>query len=134
MYRFLAGGKGIYEAVDLDCPRSDFRRIEKPDGSWLEKVGTQHPGAISFWTEQGLMKYLESGLQDWHRRVVKNPVFVQILQEAPIILYKDSHQIICMPEEITYPEILSWENFASQRAAEKMVEKVVGYVTDTTMN
>lgn len=78
------------------------------------------------------MKYLESELQDWHRRVVKNPVFVQIMQGAPAILYQDCHQIICMPEEITYLKMLSWENFASQRAeekmVEKMVEKVVGYV------
>lgn len=36
-YRFLSGKRGIYAAVDQDCPRSDSRRANKPDGSWVPK-------------------------------------------------------------------------------------------------
>ena len=61
-YRFTCSGKGIYEVVDRDCPRTDPRRFDKPDGSWLPKVGPNFPGAISFWTEKGLEKYKQSPL------------------------------------------------------------------------
>ena len=37
-YRFVVGDKGIYEAVEHDCPKSDARRKNKPDGSWLPKI------------------------------------------------------------------------------------------------
>jgi hypothetical protein len=51
-YRFLSGERGIYEAVDIDCPKDiDERRKNKPDGSWLPKVGQKYPGAIFLDTE-----------------------------------------------------------------------------------
>ena len=100
-YRFTAGGRGIYEAVELDCPRSDARRVGKPDGAWLPRVGTKYPGGVSFWTETGRRRYVESGLQAWHASVVNAPVEVHIGVEPKQILYSDTFQIICMPDQIT---------------------------------
>jgi len=56
--RFILNNKGIFEAVDIDCPRLDPRRNLKPDGSWLPKVGEKYKGAVSYWTPLGLQKYL----------------------------------------------------------------------------
>lgn len=100
-YRFIARGKGIYQAVECDCPRQDERRVGKPDGAWLPRIGALHPGAISFWTETGLCRYIDSGLQDWHARVVNAPVEVEVGADPNQILYSDTFQIICMPEHIT---------------------------------
>ena len=100
-YRFTAGGRGIYEAVEFDCPRSDARRVGKPDGAWLPRVGIKYSGGVSFWTEAGLRRYVESGLQAWHASVVKAPVEVHIGIEPKEILYSDTFQIICMPEHVS---------------------------------
>lgn len=110
-YRFLSRQKGIYEIVDRDCPRDDERRQNKPDGSWLPKVGVNYPGAISFWTDFGVKKYIESGLMKWHTSVVKDPVTVVIVKLPQGVLYKDEYQIIVKPEEITLVTELSLEDF-----------------------
>ena len=52
-YRFVIGEIGIYDKVEKDCPKNDLRRNNKPDGSWLPKVGIDYLGAISFWTNKG---------------------------------------------------------------------------------
>ena len=101
-YRFIAGGKGVYEAVEFDCPRADSRRVGKPDGAWLPRVGKSYPGAISFWTEFSLRRYIESGLQAWHESVVNAPVEVVRGSEPARVLYEDEYQIICMPEDISF--------------------------------
>ncbi len=93
-YRFEAGGIGIYEAVDRDCPKDDIRRDEKPDGGWLPKVGSSYPGAISFWTENGLRKYIASGLFNWHRTVARAPVMVRIADVSTTAVYEDDLQRI----------------------------------------
>ena len=98
-YRFIVNGIGIYEAVENDCPRDDQRRMNKPDGSWLPKVGPKYPGAISFWTENGLKKYFDSGLLNWHKSVVKENVDVIIIEKPEKILYEDEYQIILMPDQ-----------------------------------
>jgi hypothetical protein len=95
LYRFTSGGLGIYEAIEKDCPGNDPRRAAKPDGSWLPRVGTQFPGAISFWTELGLKKYRESGLLAWHASVVTSPIEVKVADIPADILYQDEFQIIC---------------------------------------
>lgn len=100
-YRFVSGSVGVYEAVDRDCPKNDSLRSGKPDGSWLPKVGPKFPGAISFWTEFGLNTYMQSGLLNWHRSVVKIPIQVRIVQKPTNILYQDKFQIICAEEPIT---------------------------------
>jgi len=110
-YRFVSDKYGIYAAADRDCPRTDPRRNNKPDGSWLEKAGTKFPGAISFWTEEGLKQYIESGLQEWHASVVKDPVFVQVARDPGDILYSDPHQIICLPKEIRVAGIIKLDSF-----------------------
>lgn len=94
-YRGVVNGVGIYEAVDRDCPRDDDRRIGKPDGGWLAKVGMNYPGATSYWTELGWKKYQDSGLYDWHKSVVLGEVqVIEIDQEPENILYQDEYQII----------------------------------------
>ena len=124
-YRFLAAGVGIYEAVEKDCPRTDPRRQNKPDGSWLPRVGEGFPQAQSFWTEAGLKKYLDSGLQEWHRSVVSNPLTVLHAKKIDKPLYSDIFQVICsMPQEC---EELSWEEFA-KRQSYPVIEKVVAYI------
>lgn len=99
-YRFISNNLGIYEAVENDCPQTDARRINKPDGSWLPRVGTKYPGAISYWTEFGLTKYCESGLIKWHNSVVNSPVEILIAKTPSSILYSDEYQIICKPSDI----------------------------------
>ncbi len=94
-YRVTASGVGIYEAVDHDCPRDDVRRQNKPDGSWLPKIGAKYSGAISYWTEFGWKIYNESGLFGWHVSVVAGEVRVQQLDEKPRdTLYEDEYQLI----------------------------------------
>jgi hypothetical protein len=93
-YRVLADEIGIYEAVERDCPKEDQRRKNKPDGSWLPKVGPKYPGAISFWTEKGWEKYKQSGLFDWHKSVVKGKVEIVKVQSFEKVLFEDEFQII----------------------------------------
>lgn len=97
-YRFILDGKGIYEMVDKFCPKDDPRRQFKPDGSWLAKKGNDFPGAISFWTEQGLRKYISSGLMTWHLHVVEGKVTVLVIDKPENILYEDEYQIITGPD------------------------------------
>ena len=95
VYRFQVQNVGIYEAVDRDCPRGDQRRESKPDGSWLSKVGMNYPGAVSFWKQAGLKKYLDSGLRDWHESVVNDKVhMIEVLLEKVEVLYEDELQVI----------------------------------------
>lgn len=98
-FRFEAEGRGIYEAVDLACPRDDARRTGKPDGSWLPRAGEKYPGALSFWKRAGLDKYQESGLRRWHESVVQAPVEVIVRDQIPQsdVLYHDDFQVICRP-------------------------------------
>ena len=93
-YRFVCDGVGIYEAVERDCPRTDPRRENKPDGSWLPRVGMDYPGAVSFWTEVGLARYRASGLMQWHVSIVKGAVEVLVCEEVRKALYRDEYQII----------------------------------------
>jgi len=97
-YRVTVEGKGIYEAVDRYCPENDPRRKNKPDGSWLPKVGMKYPGAISFWTEDGWKKYQESGLFDWHKSVCGIKAEVQRITKLPgEVVYQDTLQVIVRP-------------------------------------
>ena len=94
-YRVTVGGTGIYEVVDRDCPRDDVRRQQKPDGSWLPRVGLTYPGAISYWTELGWNRYNASGLSSWHASVVVGELHVERRDEKPSnILYEDDYQVI----------------------------------------
>ena len=126
-YRFESGNKGIYEAVDLDCPRTDPRRENKPDGSWLPKVGEKYPRAISFWTEKGVEKYFESGLQEWHRSVLKTSLNVLKLDQPKDVLYEDEFQVICDANQELVSE--SWEDFVISQKEFPLVDKVVAYIT-----
>lgn len=93
--RFEVDGLGIYEAVDKHCPRNDIRRKNKPDGSWLPKIGERYPGAVSFWTEAGLKIYINSGLKERHDSVTGN---ASQQLEASIddldVFYRDDLQVI----------------------------------------
>ena len=95
LYRFQVEENGIFEAVEIDCPRDDRRRANKPDGSWLPKVGERYPGAISFWKPEGKAKYEDSGLLNWHKSVVKNQVTVIEADLSELeVLYEDEYQVI----------------------------------------
>jgi hypothetical protein len=110
----LSGNKGIYEAVEMDSPKEDSRRKSKPDGSWLPKVGKKYPGAVSYWSQEGLEKYAQSGLMDWHASVVNHPVQVLVIMDKPVeILYEDEYQIIVDPKEIVGTKTISMENLGS---------------------
>lgn len=116
-YRFQSGDRGIYEAVNQDCPKEDARRAAKPDGSWIPRVGERYPGAISFWTEYGLEIYSESGLMDWHASVVNQPVTVIVINKLPqTIEYQDEYQIIFNPEFMLEPEIIGLNELAPKLA------------------
>jgi hypothetical protein len=93
-YRVTVNGIGIYEAVQKNCPKEDNRKINKPDGSWLNKVGENYPGTISFWTEKGWKKYNSSGLFGWHKSVVNGKVKVIKTQILKNIVYEDEFQVI----------------------------------------
>lgn len=110
-YRFIVTGRGIYEAVDQDCPKGDLRRSNKPDGSWLPKEGPKYPGAISFWTGYGLKKYFDSGLLKWHASVIKGNVEVVVVEKPEKILYEDEYQIILMPEFLKVKNQLQLDKF-----------------------
>ncbi|RJQ21848.1 hypothetical protein C4580_01645 [Candidatus Woesearchaeota archaeon] len=114
-FRVIAGTQGIYAAVERDCPRNDARRKNKPDGSWLPKEGPKHPGAISFWKEFGLQKYIASGLLGWHAFVVKEPIQVQIISRPPKILHEDDYQIICIPADVQILREEPLEQFLAHR-------------------
>lgn len=116
-YRFVSGNLGIYEAVDLDCPRGHARRKGKPDGSWLPKVGDSFPGAISFWTVFGLRKYLDSGLSKWHASIVTKPVEILVAGEPTKVLYRDAFQVICKPNDIQVSETMPWDSFSKNTKA-----------------
>lgn len=112
LFRVLVGEHGIYEAVEQYCPQEDSRRKEKPDGSWLPKVGEQFPSSLSFWTEYGLWRYIESGLFDWHRSVVDEQVSVLIAEERPERPeYEDSFQLIADEFLIEVDEFLEFSLF-----------------------
>lgn len=104
VYRVVCGDLGIYAAVERDCPPDDPRRAGKPDGSWLEKVGTRFPGAISFWTDEGIKKYRDTGLQHWHSAVVKSPVEILVARYPEDHLYADAWQVICYPDAVVLEE------------------------------
>lgn len=127
VYRFESNDAGVYEAVEKDCPRSDLRRNLKPDGSWLPKVGTDFPGLTSYWTEYGLKKYLESGLQEWHRSVLTNPLIIITADKPKKADYEDEYQVIC--PKIANAKEVSWEKFVAEKAASKSKEKAVAYIT-----
>ncbi len=110
-YRFIKNGTGIYEAVAKESPKDDPRRINKPDGSWLPKKGLEYPGAISFWKDFGLDKYIESGLLDWHISILKDRVEVMIIEKPNKILYEDEYQIIVNAKFIVSPKIINLDEF-----------------------
>jgi len=110
-YRFIANGRGIYETVDKDCPKDDPRRLNKPDGSWLPKKGTDYPGAISFWTDFGVKKYFDSGLLNWHMSVIEGNVEVVIIEKPEKILYEDEYQIILMPDQLKVKDQMHFDRF-----------------------
>lgn len=97
-YRVYSGEKGIYEAVDNDCPKDSPLRNDKPDGSWLPRVGMHYKDCISFWTEEGYRKYVSSGLAEWHASVVSVPVRVEKFETLPgKLVYSDQYQAIVHP-------------------------------------
>lgn len=100
LYRFESDGMGIYAAVERDCPRDDIRRHGKPDGAWLPRVGPKFPGAVSYFTETGLAKYVGSGLMSWHCKVVQHKATILETRLKGKALYADRFQVICDPKEI----------------------------------
>ncbi len=120
LYRVVAGETGIFAAVDRDCPKDDPLREDKPDGSWLPKVGEQFTDCISFWSEFGLWRYIDSGLFEWHRSVVKDSVSILIADERPQSpAYEDEFQVIAdgwsveIDEFVPYQEFIDDKNYAS---------------------
>ncbi len=100
-YRFVVSKQGIYEVVyQIDPERNSPKRANKPDGSWLPRIGENYPGAISFWTEKGLNKYKKTGLMKWHIDFVSQPVEVLIGVDPQNILYEDDLQVICKKADI----------------------------------
>ena len=111
LYRFTAGGAGIYGAVERACPRTDPRRAVKPDGAWLERVGERYPGSVSYFTATGVARYRSSGLLEWHRSVIDSAVLVETARMRGTPLYADEDQILCSPEDIEPIETVSLNKF-----------------------
>ena len=107
----MVGTLGIYDAVERDCPRGDPRRFNKPDGSWLAKAGPKYPGAVSYWSEHGLRRYITSGLCAWHARVVDAPVEVTVIEKPERTLYEDEYQVIISPETACVIETIDLDHF-----------------------
>ena len=114
-FRIVSGTAGIFEVVDRDCPSDDPRRSEKPDGAWLPKVGLRFEGAISFWTETGLNRYMECGLFRWHASVVRDRPSVLCASIQGPALYSDPYQVICHPRAAHILTETDWEVFLAQR-------------------
>lgn len=93
-YRFITNSVGIYEAISNEIEANDPSRLNKPDGAWLPKKGSDYPGAISFWKDFGLKKYFDSGLLNWHRSVIKGNIEVMVADRPTEVLYEDEYQII----------------------------------------
>ncbi len=118
VYRFLCNDIGIYEEVDKQCSRDDKRRNNKPDGSWLPKVGEKYPNSISFWKEAGLEKYSNSGLKDWHYSVVDGLGTLLIAEMPKDFLYEDEFQVICNIDSVEIVKKYSFK-YEGPRPAEK---------------
>ena len=93
-YRVECRGKGIYEMVDMCCAKDDPRRTDKPDGSWLAKIGPKYPDAVSWFTEVGFKKYTESGLRAWHESVVEEEVVIRTAEALNGVVYEDEDQVL----------------------------------------
>lgn len=111
-YRVVSGKTGIYEAVSRACPPHDPRRVEKPDGAWLPRIGVHFDGAISLWTEAGMNRYVNSGLLHWHASVVQNPPTVLQVVISGRVLYSDTYQVLCDPETVQIVSESKWDDFA----------------------
>lgn len=107
LYRIESDGLGIYAAVERDCPRSDSRRTAKPDGAWLPRVGADHPGGVSYFTETGLAKYWGSGLMGWHTSVVAAPPAIVTATLIGAHRYRDRFQVIADPGAFSVGETLA---------------------------
>ena len=113
-YRVVSGTMGIYEAVDKECPDDDPRRVNKPDGAWLPKIGQRFGGAISCWTRAGLNQYVGSGLLQWHASVVRQaPTVLRVAIDGQI-LYSDMYQVICYPDAVRIISEEDWVGFLSE--------------------
>lgn len=114
-YRFVTNGMGIYEKVTKEVPADDSRRLNKPDGSWLPKEGEKYPGAVSFWKHEGLEKYIDSGLLNWHRSVVKENIEVVVIDRPAEILYEDEYQIIFDSKFQVNKDLLDVDEFLKKK-------------------
>lgn len=114
-YRFVTNRIGIYEAVQKEVSLHDERRKGKPDGSWLPKKGIDYPNDISFWTEYGLRKYIDSGLLAWHKSVIKGSIDIVLIERPLHVVYEDEYQIICGREDVKVKKILSLDDFLLER-------------------
>ena len=119
-YRVTSGHRGIYEAVESDCPRGDVRRKGKPDGAWLPKVGKDYPGAISLWTAAGMERYVESGLLEWHKTVVKKKPRVALVLLSGAVLYADPLQVICAVGAVVEKEEFVVDEFLARWDRERV--------------
>lgn len=132
-YRFTTvSGTGVFEAVQRDCPKEDPRWKVAPDESWHTPIGEPFPGCQSWWTEDGMREYVLSGLQDWHRSVVAEPIQVTVARINNGAKYTDGVQIISEPEHFRPLETLPLDEFIDRLAhdySKPCVGKVAIYVT-----
>ncbi len=94
IYRFSLNNNGIFAELDSQVPKDSPLREGKPDGSWLPKVGKDYPGAISFFTPKGLLRYNQSGLKNWHYLVTEGAAQMLITEKPEKVLYEDEFQVI----------------------------------------
>lgn len=94
-YLVTSGERDIFSAVQEDCPPNHEYRERKPDDSWLPKLSKKLKKATFYWTEDGMEKYVESGLKDWHELVTTMPVEVKMIEKIKDkIIYQDKYRII----------------------------------------
>lgn len=113
LFRVIVGEHGLYEAATEACPESDDRYGSKPDESWLPQFGEQFATSITFWTEFGLWRYINSGLFDWHKSLVSESISILIAETRPDSPeYENEFQVVADEFVFEVDEFLMAEEFA----------------------
>ena len=114
-YRVVVNGKGISQAVDELCPRGDPRRYTIPPHLWLAQVTQKYPNGTSYWTEEGIRKYKDSGLLDWHLSFIKDGQVVVLVAEKPKrIFYQDDYRVIADSSSVHLKTMILLEDFVKK--------------------
>ena len=106
LFRYECDGLGIFEKVSQQCPANDPSRINEPDSSWINKLKSNDPNSVSFWTLEGLNRYQNSQLADWHMSVISGDLKLIVATEVDNPHDSDSLQVIAPREKFKISKII----------------------------